>query len=125
MLNESFDNITVDDKTIFDDVKSYIKSIAPEKEKIVKMHNGRAKLFENLGVEKQLKLLFGQSVSLENGGYLIIEHTEALHVIDVNSGNKSNSEQDQEHTALSVNLEAAQRNCPTAPYQRYGRDHHH
>lgn len=107
MLNESFDSIMVDDKTIYDDVKTYIRSIAPEKEKIVKLHNGRSKLFESLGVEKQLKLLFGQSVSLENGGYLIIEHTEALHVIDVNSGNKSNSEHDQENTALSVNLEAA------------------
>ncbi len=107
MLNESFDNIMVDDRVIYDEVKSYIKTIAPDKEKIVRLHNGRSRLFENLGVEKQLKSLFGQSVSLENGGYLIIEHTEALHVIDVNSGNKSNTEQDQEATALSVNLEAA------------------
>lgn len=107
MLNEDFDSIMVDDKGIFEEVKSYIRTIAPDKEKIVKLHNGRVKLFENLGVEKQLKSLFGQSVSLENGGYLIIEHTEALHVIDVNSGNKSNLEQDQEATALSVNLEAA------------------
>ncbi len=107
MLNEQFDNITVDEKGVYDEVKNYIRSIAPDKEKIVKLHNGRVKLFENLGIEKQLKSLFGQSVSLDNGGYLIIEHTEALHVIDVNSGNKSNSAQDQETTALSVNLEAA------------------
>jgi ribonuclease G len=107
MLNESFDSITVDDKQIYDDVKSYIHKIAPDKEKIVKQYNGKAKIFEGLGIEKQLKYLFGQSVSLSGGGYLIIEHTEALHVIDVNSGNKSNAESDQEATAVSVNMEAA------------------
>jgi ribonuclease G len=107
MLNESFDSVTVDDKGLFDQVKSYIRTIAPDKEKIVRLHNGKAKLFESFGIEKQLKSLFGQSVSLPFGGYLIIEHTEALHVIDVNSGNKSNSEEDQETTALKVNMEAA------------------
>ncbi|CAN5432225.1 ribonuclease E/G [soil metagenome] len=107
MLNESFDSITVDDKQIYDDVRSYIHKIAPEKERIVRQYNGKAKIFEGLGIEKQLKSLFGQSVSLPGGGYLIIEHTEALHVIDVNSGNKSNAESDQEATALSVNMEAA------------------
>ncbi|MDN5204410.1 Rne/Rng family ribonuclease [Fulvivirgaceae bacterium BMA10] len=107
MLNESFDSITTDDKEIYDEVKSYIKTIAPDKEKIVKKYNGKAKIFENFGIEKQLKTLFGQSVSIPGGGYLIIEHTEALHVIDVNSGNKSNAEEDQETTALTVNLQAA------------------
>ncbi|HET9055026.1 MAG TPA: ribonuclease E/G, partial [Cyclobacteriaceae bacterium] len=67
----------------------------------------RAKIFEHYGVEKQIKAAFGQTVSLKGGGYLIIEHTEALHVIDVNSGNKSNREENQETTALSVNIEAA------------------
>jgi len=107
VLNESFDNIAVDDKVLFGEVKDYIKNIAPEKEKIVKLYNGKSKIFENYGIEKQLKSLFGQSVSLKAGGYLIIEHTEALHVIDVNSGNKSNREENQETTALSVNLDAA------------------
>jgi ribonuclease G len=107
MLNESFDGVTVDDKTVYDEVKNFIRQIAPGKEKIVKLHTEKVKLFEKLGIEKQLKLLFGKSVSLPNGGYLIIEHTEACHVIDVNSGNKANTEEDQEATALSVNLEAA------------------
>jgi len=107
VLNESFDSITTDDKSIFRDVKKYIHKIAPEKEKIVKLYNGRAKLFESFGLEKQIKLLFGRSVSIRGGGYLIIEHTEAMHVIDVNSGNKSNREEDQEATAVSVNVEAA------------------
>ncbi len=107
VLNESFDSITIDDKEMFEEIKAYTKKIAPDKEKIVKYYNGRAKIFESFGIEKQIKLLFGRSVSVRGGGYLIIEHTEALHVIDVNSGNKSNSESDQESTALSVNLESA------------------
>jgi ribonuclease G len=107
MLNESFDSITVDTKEMYEEIKNYIHTIAPDKEKIVKFHNAKTKLFETAGIEKQLKGLFGKSVSLPGGGYLIIEHTEALHVIDVNSGNKSNAESDQERTALSVNMEAA------------------
>jgi ribonuclease G len=107
VLNESFDNIHIDDQEIYDEVKNYIHKIAPDKEKIVKLFNGKAKIFEVFGVEKQIKSAFGQSVSLKGGGYLIIEHTEALHVIDVNSGNKSNKEEGQEATALSVNIEAA------------------
>lgn len=107
LLNESFDNIHVDDKKIFEEVKTFIRNIAPEKEKIVKLYTGKAKIFEHYGIEKQLKSAFGQTVSLRGGGYLIIEHTEALHVIDVNSGNKSNREENQETTAMSVNTEAA------------------
>jgi ribonuclease G len=107
MLNESFDSITVDDKDIYEEIRDYIRTIAPEKERILKFYNGKAKIFENFGIEKQLKSIFGRSVSLPGGGYVIIEHTEALHVVDVNSGNKSNSEVDQEATAYNVNLEAA------------------
>ncbi|MFN8353602.1 MAG: Rne/Rng family ribonuclease [Spirosomataceae bacterium] len=107
LLNDSFDNITVDSKEMFDEARQYIHEIAPDKERILKLYNGKNKIFEQFGIEKQLKLLFGRSVSLPGGGYLVIEHTEALHVIDVNSGNKSNSEEDQEATALSVNTEAA------------------
>lgn len=107
VLNESFDSILVDDKDLHLEIKNFIKGIAPEKEKIVKHYTAKTKIFEALGVEKQLKTSFGQSVSMQTGGYLIIEHTEALHVIDVNSGNKSNKEDNQEDTALKVNLEAA------------------
>ncbi len=107
LLNESFDNVHVDDKKIFDEVRNYIHTIAPEKDKIVKLYTGKAKIFEHYGIEKQIKSAFGQTVSLKGGGYLIIEHTEALHVVDVNSGNKSNREENQETTALSVNMEAA------------------
>ena len=108
VLNESFDSVTVDDKVIYEELRLFTKEIAPDKEKIVKNYTGKAKIFESFGIEKQLKSLFGKSISLPNGsGYLIIEHTEALHVIDVNSGNKSAVESDQESTALKTNLEAA------------------
>jgi ribonuclease G len=111
MLNDDFDNIYVDSKENFESVKTFLHTIAPDKEKILKLHTGKNKLFEQFGIEKQIKSLFGRSVSLPNGGYLIIEHTEALHVIDVNSGNKSTQEDDQESTALAVNLEAAKELC--------------
>ena len=107
LLNDSFDSITVDTKEMFDDTRDFIQTIAPDKEKLLKLHNGKNKLFEQAGLEKQIKSLFGRSVSLPNGGYLIIEHTEALHVVDVNSGNKSSNEGSQEDTALHTNLEAA------------------
>ncbi len=107
VLNESFDSIVVDDKELHEEVKQYIQKIAPDKEKLLKLYQSKVKIFESFSVEKQLKTSFGKSVSIANGGYLIIEHTEALHVIDVNSGNKSNQEDDQETTALKVNMEAA------------------
>ncbi len=107
VLNESFDAIHIDDKKTFGDVRSYVNKIAPDKEKILKQYTGKVKIFEHFNVEKQLKMSFGRSVSVAGGGYLIIEHTEALHVIDVNSGNKSNAEEDQESTAMRVNMDAA------------------
>ena len=107
MLNDNFDSILVDDKAIFEEIKAFVKVISPKHEKIVKFHNSKVPIFELLNIEKQLKSLFGKTVSLQKGGYLVIEHTEALHVIDVNSGNKSTAQESQEETALAVNLEAA------------------
>jgi len=108
MLNVSFNSIYVNDDGIYNDIKEYISTIAPEKEKIVKVYSGKAPIFENFGVDKQIKGLFGQAVSFKSGAYLIIEHTEALHVIDVNSGNRSKAGNDQETNALEVNLAAAE-----------------
>lgn len=107
MLNSNFDAIYVDSKDKFDEIRVLLQAISPEQEKILKLHTTKNKLFEQYGIEKNLKSLFGRSVSLNGGGYLIVEHTEALHVIDVNSGNKSTQEDDQEDTALHVNTEAA------------------
>ncbi len=87
--------------------KRTLRKLRPDKLKILKHYTGKVKTFEHFGIEKQLKALFGKTVTIPGGGYLVIEHTEALHVIDVNSGNKSNTETDQEATALNVNMMAA------------------
>lgn len=107
VLNDSFSNIVVDDPTIYSEVRNYIHQIAPEKEKIVRQYKNKVALFEEAGIDRQIKALFGQNVSLRSGAYLIIQHTEAMHVIDVNSGHRSRSDGDQETNALETNLEAA------------------
>ena len=107
MLNVTFNGIHINDAVLADEVRNYIREIAPEKEKIVKIYNGSIPIFDHFGVNKQIKALFGKTVSFKHGAYLIIEHTEALHVIDVNSGNRSRSGNDQEANALEVNMEAA------------------
>jgi ribonuclease G len=107
LLNVSFNSIYVNDAAFADDIRRYIREIAPESVKIVKLYNGTIPIFDHFGVNKQIKALFGKSVSFKHGAYLIIEHTEALHVIDVNSGNRSRSGNDQESNALDVNMEAA------------------
>ncbi len=107
MLNESFNNIHVNDPLVFEELREYIKTIAPEKIDILKLHKGRTPVFEHFGIEKQIKGSFGKVVSIKSGAYLVIEHTEALHVIDVNSGQRMSSENSQEDNALDVNMEAA------------------
>lgn len=107
MLNENFNNIIVDSDTIHNELKTYITAIAPGKEKILKMYSGTGDIFENYNIYRQIKSAFGKQVFLQNGGYLIIEHTEAMHVIDVNSGNRKNNDKNQEENALEVNMEAA------------------
>jgi ribonuclease G len=107
VFNDSFSNIIVDDEALFVEIKDYIQEIAPSKESIVKLHNPNVPIFEKYGIERQIKTSFGQTVSMSRGAYLVIEHTEALHVIDVNSGNRSNKAKSQAETALEVNLIAA------------------
>jgi len=107
MLNGSFSSITVNDETIYNEIKDYISTIAPEKEKIVKHYAGNPPIFEKFGIDKQIKTLFGKTVSFKSGAYLIVEHTEALHVIDVNSGNRAKTGSDQESNAVDVNNAAA------------------
>ncbi|HUR11004.1 MAG TPA: Rne/Rng family ribonuclease [Flavitalea sp.] len=106
LLNEDFNKIVVNDKNIFNDTKNYIHRIAPEKTEIVAYYNNGLPIFDQFGITKQVKAAFGKTVNLPSGAYLIIEHTEALHVIDVNSGYKSVSN-NQEQNALETNLEAA------------------
>jgi ribonuclease G len=106
MLNVSFNNIHVNDEALHNEIKEYISTIAPEKEKIVNLYDGSTPIFEKFGILKQIKGSFGKTVSFKSGAYLIIEHTEALHVIDVNSGNRAKNVDNQESTALDVNLAA-------------------
>ncbi len=107
LLNESFNNIHVNHPDLYDEIRNFIERIAPKKSDIVKLYRGRMPIFEFFGVDKQIKNSFGKTVSIKTGVYLVIEHTEALHVIDVNSGHRSQRENTQEENALSVNLEAA------------------
>jgi ribonuclease G len=106
LLNEDFNRIVVNDKNIFNDAKNYIQRIAPEKADIVSFYHNGSPIFDQFGVTKQVKAAFGKTVNLPSGAYLIIEHTEALHVIDINSGYKSVSN-NQEQNALETNMEAA------------------
>ncbi len=108
ILNKDFTNITVDDPSLYDQVRSYVKTIAPEKENIVKLYKGKVGIFEDTGINKQIKASFGRKVNLPSGGYLIVEHTEAMHVVDVNSGNRKATAQNQEENALQTNIEAAE-----------------
>lgn len=108
LVNDSFVAIHVNDGFLHANIKTYLKSKSPELESIVKHYTGKLPIFEHFGIEKQIKTSFGKEVSFLGGSYLIIEHTEALHVIDVNSGNTSNKGINQEENALRVNMEACE-----------------
>ncbi len=107
LLNADFSNIHVSDEKLMAELKEYISGIAPGREKILKLYDGKLNIFERFGINKQIKTMFGKKVPLPSGGYLIIEHTEAMHVIDVNSGNRKGAD-GQESNALATNIEAAE-----------------
>ena len=106
LFNPSFENIYVNNEDVFKEVRDYVSIIAPECAKVVKLYSGKLPIFDNFDITRQIKSNFGQTVSYKHGAYLIIEHTEALHVVDVNSGNRSKAD-GQEANALEVNLGAA------------------
>ena len=107
LLTEDFNRIVINDKNIYADTKNYVQRIAPEKADIVTFHQNGTPIYDQYGITKQVKASFGKTVNMNSGAYLIIEHTEALHVVDVNSGYKSVSN-NQEQNALETNLEAAE-----------------
>lgn len=107
IFNPSFENIYVNNRFAYGEICDYVDAIAPECSGRVKMYSGDLPIFDHFGISKQVKSGFGRTVSFKNGAYLIIEHTEAMHVIDVNSGNKSKGITDQETNAVDVNLAAA------------------
>ncbi|MCF6224441.1 MAG: ribonuclease E/G [Flavobacteriaceae bacterium] len=107
VFDGSFTSITTNDATLHQEIIDYLERIAPDKKSIAKLYKSRVPIFDFYGIEKQIKTAFGRTVSMKKGAYLVIEHTEALHVIDVNSGNRSNRANSQADTALEVNLIAA------------------
>jgi len=106
-LTSDFNRIVVNDKEMYNSIRAFMSSIAPEQVKIVELYEGRTSVFDQYGINKQIKASFGKTATLNSGAYLVIEHTEAMHVIDVNSGPKM-SRSDLGNAPLSVNLEAAE-----------------
>lgn len=107
MLTDDFNRIVIDDKDLYDNVKGYLNSVAPQRAKILSYYRGRTPVFDKYGITGQIKTSFGKTATMPSGAYLVIEHTEAMHVIDVNSGPKS-VKKDQEEAAFSVNMESAE-----------------
>lgn len=107
LFNPSFESIHINDKKVYEEVRDYVTLIAPESKDIVKLYKGNVPIFDNFSVTKQIKSSLGRTVTYKHGAYMIIEHTEALHVVDINSGNRSKSPEGQEVNALDVNLGAA------------------
>ena len=107
LLNESFNNIHVNDEKLYEEIQKNIQTFAPQKVDIVQLYKGKEPIFDYFNVTKQIKGFFGKIVTIRNGVYLVIEHTEAMHVIDVNSGHRVNKENSQEDNAFQVNVEAA------------------
>ncbi|MDO5074301.1 MAG: Rne/Rng family ribonuclease [Bacteroidales bacterium] len=107
LFNPSFESIVVNDPAVYEEVKDYVSLIAPERKSIVKHYQGKVPIFDNYNITRQIKTSLGRTVTYKRGAYMIIEHTEAMHVVDINSGNRSKSEEGQEVNALDVNLGAA------------------
>ena len=106
ILNDSFNKIVVNDRDLYEKIKSYLKQVAPEKVNILKLYKSKVPIFQHYKINKQIKSSFGKTYTLKSGAYIIIEHTEAMHVIDVNSGPKMRRNS-QEEAAIAVNLESA------------------
>jgi ribonuclease G len=107
VLNESFNSIVVNDAEIYANVKGYLENISPDQVKILSLHKSKKPIFDAFSVNRQIKSSFGKTATMSSGAYLVIEHTEAMHVIDVNSGPKHHRN-DQEEAAIAVNLESAE-----------------
>lgn len=107
LLTDSFGKITVNDKDLYNDIKTFLQNISPDQVKIVQHYTGSKPVFDHFGVTKQIKSSFGKTATMSSGAYLVIEKTEAMHVIDVNSGHKITSN-DVAQTIFAVNLEAAE-----------------
>ncbi|MDO4695695.1 MAG: Rne/Rng family ribonuclease [Porphyromonas sp.] len=106
--SSTFTDIYINDKDLVEETRDYIELIDPGKGSIVKLYKDSAPIFDSFDVTRQIKHLFGKTVTYKSGAYLVIEQTEAMHVIDVNSGNRAKGSNQQEDTAIDVNLSAAE-----------------
>lgn len=107
LLTDSFNRIVVNDKQLYNNVRTFLGSIAPDKVKIVQQHRNSKPIFDVYGVTKQIKSSFGKTATMGSGAYIVIEHTEAMHVVDVNSGHKMRNS-NQGEAVLKINMEAAE-----------------
>ncbi len=107
VFSPDFTTIQVNDKAIYDEVRQYVELIAPDSAKIVKLYDGTQPIFDKFDITRQMKTGLGRVVGFKHGGYLIIDRTEALFSIDVNSGSKKLYE-DQEENAFQFNMLAAE-----------------
>ena len=108
VFNPDFESVHVNEAESFEQIRNYVEMIAPDRKDIVKLYSKDVPIFDHFNITRQIKSSFGKTVSFKSGAYIIIEHTEALHVIDVNSGNRSKASSDQESNALDVNMRAAE-----------------
>jgi ribonuclease G len=106
-LGMGLTGITTNDPDNFKQLEKYLQNSKSNAMNVLRLYKGVDTLFSHFGISKQLKSGFGKTVSFSGGAYLVIDHTEALHVIDVNSGSNHNREKSQEENAMQVNLEAA------------------
>ena len=107
VLNDSFNRIVVNDKAMYKSLKDYLGNIAPDMTNIVKHYSGNRPIFDEYNITRQIKASFGKTSTMSSGAYIVIEGTEAMHVIDVNSGPKM-QKSNQEESALAVNMESAE-----------------
>ncbi len=108
LFTDDYDRILVDDPKLFKSIKNYVRAVAPSMDESIKEHRGKKQIFEAVGVSSAIQKAFSGRVNLPSGGYIFIEHTEAMHVVDVNSGRAGKGQgKSQEENSLKVNIEAA------------------
>ena len=105
LFSDEVTRVAVDSKKMYRQIRGYINGVAPHKVQAIELHTSRDPIFDAYGIEKQIAQSLSRKVWLKSGGYIIIEHTEAMKVIDVNSGRYA-AKQEQELNSLRTNLEA-------------------
>ena len=108
LFDENCEQIIIDDKKTYEEIRTYLREMLPEREKAVHFYRGKRNIFDYLSIRHKLEALLGKIVGIKGGGYIIIEQTEALCVIDVNTGSYIAEKEGREEIALSVNLAAVE-----------------